>query len=57
MKPDPIVEEVRAAREAHAKKFNFNISEICADLKEKERISNHKIVSKPPKIVKQKTGS
>ncbi len=57
MKLDPIVEEVRAVREAHAKKFNYNISDICADFREKENKSNHKVVSRPPRIRKQKTGS
>ena len=57
MKPDPIVEEVRAVREAHAKKFNYNISDICADLRKKENKSNYKVVSRQPKIRKQRTGS
>ena len=54
---DPIVEEVRASREAHAKKFNYDISKICADLKEKEKTYGHKVVSRSPKIRKQSTGS
>ena len=37
MKKDPIVEEVRKIREAHAKKFNYDLKRICKDLKEKEK--------------------
>ena len=37
MNPDPVVEEVRAVRDKHAKKFHYNLAEICADLKEKEK--------------------
>ena len=29
---DPIVEEVRKARQAHAKQFNHDLTAICADL-------------------------
>ena len=45
---DPIVEEVRMAREEHAKKFNYNLKEICRDLKEKQARSGHQIVNFPP---------
>lgn len=37
IKLDPIVEEVRKARETHAAKFGYNLSAICADLKQKEK--------------------
>ena len=50
MKSDPIVDEVRAAREEHARKFAYNLSEICSDLIEKKKLSNHKLVSCSPKI-------
>ena len=50
---DPIVEEVRAARMAHTKKFNFDISAISADLKRIEAESGHKLVSRKPKLVKK----
>jgi hypothetical protein len=44
---DPIVEEVRAVRNAHAKKFNFDLKAIAVDLKKQQNISKHKIVSLP----------
>jgi len=57
MNPDPVVEGVRAVRNKHAKKFHYNLAEICADLKEKEKASSHDIISRFPKVRKQKTGS
>ena len=36
---DPIVEEVRAAREAYAKRFNYDLDAIYRDLKEQEKKS------------------
>jgi hypothetical protein len=37
MKPDPIVDEVRKVREAHAARFKYDLTAICADLKKKKR--------------------
>jgi hypothetical protein len=36
---DPIVDEVRRAREAYAARFNYELDAIFADLKEQERRS------------------
>jgi hypothetical protein len=47
---DPIVEEVRAARQKHAARFGFDLKKIAQDLKEKQAQSNRKVVdysSKP----------
>ncbi len=49
MEKDPIVEEVRKFREAHARKFNYDLKRICKDLKEKEKKYSNKIVFLPPK--------
>jgi hypothetical protein len=57
MKPDPIVDEVRKVREAHAAKFNHDISAICADLRKKEKASGHPVVSGQPKLRLKPTGS
>ena len=46
---DPIVEEVRKVREAHAAKFNYDLRAIYRDLKEKEKRSNWKLASLPSK--------
>jgi len=48
---DPIVEEVRNARQEHARKFNNNLDDICNDLKRIEKECGHKIVSLQPKIL------
>ena len=41
---DPIVEEVRKFRDEHARKFNYDLNAICADLMEKQKRSGHKLV-------------
>jgi hypothetical protein len=46
---DPIVEEVRKAREEYARQFNFDLDAIHRDLKEKEQASGRLIVSFPPR--------
>ena len=46
---DPIVEEVRKAREAHAARFNYDLDAICRDLKEQEKKSGRKVVSLRPR--------
>jgi hypothetical protein len=46
---DPIVEEVRKAREEYARQFNFNLREMVADLQRRERDSGRKTVSFVPK--------
>lgn len=57
MKKDQIVEEVRKFREAHAKKYNYNLKSICVDLKKKEKNCGHSVVSLPPKRYLKATGS
>jgi len=48
---NPIVEEVRKARQDHAREFNHDLSAICRDLKRIERECGFKIVSLPPKLL------
>ncbi len=52
---DPIVEEVRKARQDHANEFNHDLTEICKDLKRIERESCHKLVSMPPRMLTKKS--
>ncbi len=52
---DPIVQEVRAARMAHAKKFNYDLSAICADLRRIEKRCGHQLVSREPKRIIEPT--
>ena len=42
---DPIVDEVRRIRDAHAAKFNYDLKAIFRDIKEQERRSGRKYVS------------
>lgn len=46
---DPIVEEVRNARNEHAKKFNYDLNAIAADLKKQQKASKRKFVTLLPK--------
>lgn len=42
---DPIVEEVRRIRDAHAARFNYDLDAIFQDIKEQEKMSGHKFLS------------
>ncbi len=55
MYKDPIIEEVRKARDEYAKKFNYDLDAICRDLKAKQSKNKRNVVSFPPKLVKRKT--
>jgi hypothetical protein len=57
MMRDPIVEEVRQARQRHAARFNYDARAIFEDLKRKEQSSARKIVSYPPKWPAHATGA
>ncbi len=51
---DPIVEEVRNHRMEHTKKFNGDLSAICADLLSIQKKSAHKIVRLAPRRLMDK---
>ena len=42
---DPIVDEVRRARDAYAARFNYDLRAIFRDLKEQEKRSGRKLTS------------
>jgi len=46
---DPIVAEVRKARDAYAKKFNYDIHAMCRDLKNRQTQHPNKTISRPAK--------
>jgi len=46
---DPIVDEVRRVRDAHAAMFNYDLDAIFQDIKEQEKKSGLKSVSYPPR--------
>jgi hypothetical protein len=59
---DPIVDEVRRIRDAHAAKFNYDPDAIFRDIKEQEKRSGRKYVSfaddvAAPNQVLQPTGA
>ena len=42
---NPIVNEVRAAREAYAKGHRYDLAAICADLRQRQARSGRKVVN------------
>jgi len=57
---DPIVEEVRKVRDAHARKFNYDLQAIANDLKKQQKASKRDFVTlsrkKPVVMPKTKAG-
>ena len=51
---DPIVEEIRKIRDAHAAKFQFGLHAICEDLRKQEKTCSHPIASLSPKRIPKK---
>jgi hypothetical protein len=48
---DPIVEEIRRVRRAHASQFNNDLAAIVADLQRLERESGRRHVNFPPRLL------
>ncbi|MFZ2658558.1 MAG: hypothetical protein WAX69_26735 [Victivallales bacterium] len=46
---DPIVEEVRRTRDAHAKRFNYDLDAICKDFKSHQKKCGHPLARFSPK--------
>ncbi|MCP3957037.1 MAG: hypothetical protein GY719_04210 [bacterium] len=46
---DPVVEEVRAIRDAYAKRFDYDLDAIASDLRKKEASSDRELVDPAPK--------
>jgi dTDP-D-glucose 4,6-dehydratase len=58
MKADePIVAEVRKARAAHARRFGYDLTRICRDLKWIERECNHSGVRGTPRHMLARSGT
>ena len=47
---DPIIEEVRLHRQAHAALYNNDLSAICKALQNREQTSGRKVVNRPPRL-------
>ena len=59
MNEDPIVEEVRRAREQYAARFNHDLAAMWEDLRrrtEEAARAGHKVVSLPPRQVEPAAG-
>jgi hypothetical protein len=50
MKDDPIVDEVRQGREAHAAKFRYDLDAIVRDIRSREGKDGERVVTLPPKV-------
>lgn len=48
---DPIVAEIRKFRDAHAKRFNYDLDAICEDFKSHQQKCGHCLVKFPPKKI------
>ena len=53
---DPIVDEVRRFRMEHTRKFNYNLADICEDLRAIQARCGHKVVRLSPKKIKPTQG-
>ena len=51
MPNDPIVDEIRAIRDAYAKQYDYDLDAIFEDIKKKEVESGRRFVSFPPKRI------
>ncbi|MGA2067424.1 MAG: hypothetical protein ABSG86_20810 [Thermoguttaceae bacterium] len=54
---DPIVEEIRRIRHAHAAQFNFDIRAIVEDLRRSQRESGLTYVNFPPRLLKEESAA
>ncbi len=46
---DPVVEEVRAIRDAYSKRFDYDLHAIAGDLRKKEKCGNRELVDPEPR--------
>jgi len=49
--PDPILEEVWKASDEHARRFDYDVKKICADLKRIEEESGRPVIHREPKRI------
>jgi hypothetical protein len=49
MQSDPIVAEIRAFRELHASRFDFDIRRIVKDVQKRDAAGDRKVVRLPPR--------
>ena len=54
---DPIIEEVRQHRQAHAARYNNDLAAICKALQSREQTSGRIVVNRQPRHVHQTSGT
>ena len=54
---DPVVEEIRRHRQAHAAQYNNDLHKICEALREEEKMSAFKVVYPNPRPFLQSLSS
>ena len=54
---DLIVNEIRYYRNQHAEKYDHDLGKICEALREKEKKSKKKAVTRSPRLLLPQTGS
>jgi hypothetical protein len=45
--PDTIIEEVRKTRDEYARRFNYDLHAMCADLRREQELGGAQVVSFP----------
>ncbi len=48
---DPIIDELRAVRDEHAARFNYDVEEIFRDIQAQQEASGREYVRLPPRRV------
>jgi hypothetical protein len=48
---DPIVEEVRTHRQAHAARYNYDLAAIFTAILEREKSSSRPVINRPPRRI------
>lgn len=56
MREDPIVSEIRKYRLEHAAQHGHDLDRICAALRERQKESGRKVVTRDPRLLPDKAG-
>jgi predicted ATP-dependent Lon-type protease len=56
MHEDPIVAEIRKYRSEHAAKYGNDLDRICEALREQQKKSKRKIITRSPRLLIPRTG-
>ena len=54
MREDPIVSEIRKYRLEHAAQYRHDLDRICAALRERQKESGRKVVTRGPRLLPDK---